>query len=110
MRTNPYRPPTKLPWCVWWFLVSTLLLWRAASGSWQKYRMPGRMPPPFRLSRIPPLQGRYGSVANTTIATKNKKNRAIAPRNIAPTTANALGLNLNIDLRATFASSGRCGS
>ncbi len=43
-------------------------------------------------------------------ATKRRKKKALAATKIPPTTSRALGLNLNIEPRATFASSGRAGS
>ena len=67
--------------------------------------------PPARRSRAYPLiRGRYDMETNTITATKNKKNKAIAPRKIAPTTASSLRFGLNIEPSGTLASSGRSGS
>jgi SAM-dependent methyltransferase len=56
-----------------------------------------------------PRLARYDREVHTITATKRRK-KAIAARKIPPTTSRALGLNLNIEPRATFASSGHVGS
>jgi hypothetical protein len=66
---------------------------------------------PARRSRAYPLtRGRYEMETNTITATKNNKNKAIAPRKIAPTTASSLRFGLNMEPSGTLASSGRSGS
>lgn len=60
--------------------------------------------------RPTPIRNPYDMETSTITATKNRKNKAIAPRKIAPTTASTLRFGLNIEPSGTLASSGCSGS